>query len=495
MKARSLVLVFGGVIGTVPVLLTASPAAARFLLAALLVIIVALISVRRPDIACVLTLALLPLLALVRRWFVPMAGWSSYDPLLLVAPVIALLLLHRRFVLERRSIAKDLGSKMVLGLILLAVLESVNPESGNIKAGVVGLFFVAAPLIWFFVGREFADHKVVLTALTITVIVGTVVAGYGLWQTAVGLPSWDLAWLASSGYVALNVLGTTRPFASFSSSAEYAAYLGIAVTVAMVAVLYRRKLALLAVPLLAYALFLSSVRSIAVLSLVGLVLILGLRTGSLRLTVFALGMSAAIALGTSHFFGAELTAKAASSGNPLIAHQVGGILNPFDPDQSTLVGHEQIVLAGVVSGLQHPLGLGTAATNLAGMKLGALTADTEIDISNAFVGMGLLGGLLFLGLVVGAFWWVIHLAVAQRSAAAVAIAGILIVTLGHWLNGGYYAVAPLIWFLVGWANRAWIDVRLASKSVATTEDDRSANFWNESLYDSTTGDAARVSLA
>jgi hypothetical protein len=29
--------------------------------------------------------------------------------------------------------------------------------------------------------------------------------------------------------------------------------------------------------------------------------------------------------------------------------------------------------------------------------------------------------------------------------------GLLIADLGQWLNGGYYAVAPLLWFLIGWA--------------------------------------------
>ncbi len=27
------------------------------------------------------------------------------------------------------------------------------------------------------------------------------------------------------------------------------------------------------------------------------------------------------------------------------------------------------------------------------------------------------------------------------------------VMFGNWLNGGYYALAPLIWFLIGWASR------------------------------------------
>ena len=39
--------------------------------------------------------------------------------------------------------------------------------------------------------------------------------------------------------------------------------------------------------------------------------------------------------------------------------------------------------------------------------------------------------------------------------------GLLVITLGQWLNGGYYALAPLLWLLIGWANRAWLEQRAA----------------------------------
>jgi hypothetical protein len=37
-----------------------------------------------------------------------------------------------------------------------------------------------------------------------------------------------------------------------------------------------------------------------------------------------------------------------------------------------------------------------------------------------------------------------------------AIAGVLIVTFGQWLNGGQYAVAPLLWLLIGRVSRQWV---------------------------------------
>ncbi len=55
----------------------------------------------------------------------------------------------------------------------------------------------------------------------------------------------------------------------------------------------------------------------------------------------------------------------------------------------------------MVSSLSHPLGLGTAATSLAASHRSITdqlntTADsqgTEVDVSNAFVSLGLLGGV------------------------------------------------------------------------------------------------------
>jgi hypothetical protein len=34
-----------------------------------------------------------------------------------------------------------------------------------------------------------------------------------------------------------------------------------------------------------------------------------------------------------------------------------------------------------------------------------------------------------------------------------AVATLLVATVGQWLQGGHYAVAPLTWLLLGWASR------------------------------------------
>jgi hypothetical protein len=57
-------------------------------------------------------------------------------------------------------------------------------------------------------------------------------------------------------------------------------------------------------------------------------------------------------------------------------------------------------------------------------------------------------------------WRAAGLALQRRDALSLAALGILVITLGQWLNGGYYAVSALVWILLGW---------IAGKSRAAVE--------------------------
>ena len=76
-------------------------------------------------------------------------------------------------------------------------------------------------------------------------------------------------------------------------------------------------------------------------------------------------------------------------------------------------------------------------------------------MANAFVSLGVVGGLLLLGVIGLAFQRVAAAYRATRDPLLLAVAGLLIVSLGQWLNGGHYALAPLIWFLIGYAVAQW----------------------------------------
>ena len=112
-----------------------------------------------------------------------------------------------------------------------------------------------------------------------------------------------------------------------------------------------------------------------------------------------------------------------------------------------------LVIEGLEQGIRHPFGQGTAVTNIAADRfgIGSSTKGTEVDVSNAFVSLGLVGGLLFLALIIATFRHTVTSYLRRPDPVMLAVIVFLLVTAGQWLNGGYWALAPLTWFLVGWA--------------------------------------------
>ncbi len=118
-----------------------------------------------------------------------------------------------------------------------------------------------------------------------------------------------------------------------------------------------------------------------------------------------------------------------------------------------MIGHWDAVLRGFSDGIRNPAGHGTGSANIATTVNDSGSRDSEIDISNAFINLGLAGGLLYLAIIVLLFRAVFARYVRRRDVLSLAVAGLLVVMLGQWLNGGLYAIAPLFWFLAGWATR------------------------------------------
>lgn len=435
----------------------------RFIFAIAVGMLLVTMALTRPGLGVIASFLYLVFLAFLRRVFLPAAPWVSADPMLLVGPLVAAVLMVKAFVIDRRRWAPDLISKLVVAVLLITLAEVFNPAGGGIGAGIAGLMFMAVPLLWFFVGREFlADDLDRL--MTLIVVLGVVVGGYGLWQTQIGDPPWDVNWLNTPGastYSSLNVGGALRAFGTFSSFTEYALFEGIALVAAAALAMRGQLIALVPMPLLAVALFLASGRGPLVSAALGVVVMLGLRTRrpqtALLVTVVAIGG----AFAGLHFGGAALSGAASGSGG-LVSHQISGLTNPLDPNSSTLVVHVEEVVYGVESSISHPFGQGTAVTNgAAGLAKTSSTTQpgapaavghgsktTEVDLSNAFVALGIPGGILYLLLVV------LVLVLGTRTYfkgryELLPILGILVAGLGEWENGGFYAMAPLNWMLIG----------------------------------------------
>ena len=72
--------------------------------------------------------------------------------------------------------------------MVITLLQVANPRGSGLAAGVAALLFTAVPLAWYFVGRELATPRAMRIVFGGLVVVGCVVAVYGLNQTWNGLP-------------------------------------------------------------------------------------------------------------------------------------------------------------------------------------------------------------------------------------------------------------------------------------------------------------------
>ncbi|MGI8425562.1 MAG: sugar transferase [Actinomycetota bacterium] len=444
--------------------LIAAPRLGPAVLAGLLCLGALTVGFLRPSAALLATFTWLPMVGIVRRLPLFAVPATSVNPLLIVAPVAAGVLL---VVSLRRGTGRlNLFASAVLAMSIAIFFSAFNPLQGGLKVGFGGVFLSLTPLLWFWIGRGFV-YPDLLGRLSGLILAVAVLAGlYGLAQTLVGFPSFDQAWILDKGYAALNVGGTIRAFGGFSSSAEYATFLGIGLVVLAVSAKRMRPLTVAASGLvLLSALFLNSSRGIVGLAVLALVVVVLARRHVAAWKTVAFGAMALIALS----LGARMMSlvPVGDTGlGALIQHQVGGLADPFDETKSTLGIHTNMVSSGIAQVLDHPLGYGAGAVTIASQKFGGKNiGSTEVDFSNAAVALGVPGLVLFTFIAIAGALLAYEAARRKPNLATLAALGILTVTALQWLNGGQYAVAPLPWLFLGWLDRERL------KATAKSSDD------------------------
>jgi len=318
--------------------------------------------------------------------------------------------------------------------------------------GLSGALLIVVPMTAFFVGRTIVDDELLQRLFVIVACCGLIVAVYGLSQTFVGFPSWDAQWIDQHGYVALTVGGVSRAFSSFSAASEYASFLGIAVViyVAYARGLARVSLCILALGLLASALWFESGRGIIVLTVVAVVAVVAARSGLSLRSGLLLGGAVLLALPfvISRLIPSEFSGGA---GGTLAQHQVEGLADPFG-EGSTLPIHIESVVRGLGSAIESPIGIGVGAITISGLKYGDTAVLTEADPSNVAVAAGLPALLAYLAVLFIALPKLYDRACRSRDPLSVAALGIVVVTLLSWLNGGHYATAFWPWLILGWSD-------------------------------------------
>jgi hypothetical protein len=405
------------------------------------------------------TLGYLILLGDYRRYAGFFQGYPYSDPLLLVGPVAAFFLSALVFMDGRPGRTTTL-SALVAFLSLLMAAEIFNPEQGGISVGLAGALFYLIPMLWFWIGRAYGN-----SAVTQRVLLGLIVplavcaALLGTYQAFFGVLPFEAAWAQQVDFSALIVSEGVRPLGFFTSPAEYVRFLLIGSTIVLAFWLRGRSWLIVLLPLLLAALFLGSTRTAVVMFVATAVILWALQGRSsltwlpraVVATVIGAGVLGAALLGLrdAHF---------ASRIDALVSHNVEGLLDPTNTEKSTAVGHLALVSEALLKGVTSPAGQGLGATTLAAAKYGAGAYSAEVDVANTFYSLGVLGGLLYVAVIVAAFSSALSLWKERRAALQLAMLGVLLCTLSAWLIGGEYATVAVVWFVLGSVDRGTLDL-------------------------------------
>ena len=408
--------------------------------------------------ACLLTLGFLNVLGDVRRLVAAAFGAPPLDLLLLVGPVMALVL---GFPLLLRVRLKDSLSKAMLFLLVIMCLEIVNPQQGGLAVGLSGALFYIVPVLWFWIGRRYASSAVVERLLYRLILPLAIAAALlGLAQTFVGFLPYEQAWIdvAAKNYQALYVGNSVRAFGFSVSSAEYATLLEIGVIVTASAAIASKRIWALAIPLLLTVMVLSSSRSLILRMLLSLSVVWSLRTGRKpkprTLVYFAvllvIGLFA-INVIASRFASTNDNNRTNSAVQGLIAHQADGLAHPWDQRYSTAGLHRDMVLSGITQGFTDPIGRGLGSTTLAASKFSSdpNLGSSEIDISDMFTSLGIVGGLAYLCILFQVLKRLLTYVQTVHLSISLPVLAILTSSLGAWLIGGQYSTSCMIFFLIG----------------------------------------------
>jgi hypothetical protein len=398
----------------------------------------------------------LAVLGILRRVLDVISPNPHADPLLLVGPFAVAIL----FVAAAKRGAFSNRSRLASAVLALNVLTTVgafNPLQGSVATGLAGLLFVLVPTLAFWIGRGLCDDQTVASLLKLFAILSIPAAIYGLEQTFAGFPSWDAAWISThaTDYASITVQGVPRAFASFSAASEYVTFLAIGLIV-WVAFGLRPVLAPIAVGaigMLSVAIFYEGTRGVVIGSIIAFAMMAGARAGvRIKWSLAVVGVLILLL----PYAVAYLVRGGPAGGysSPLVARQVAGLQNPGDPTVSTLPTHIRLVTDGLHSARHEPVGRGTGAVTIAGIKFGGGYSGTEADPSNAAVAWGIPGLIVYVVIFFEGLRRAYRLASLRRGWLAPAALAIIVVTALQWLNGGQYAVAFLPWLLLGWIDRS-----------------------------------------
>jgi hypothetical protein len=413
--------------------------------------------------AILMTFVYLFLLGDIRRLIGYFIGFPKLDPLLLVGPILSAILAAP--ILFRLRLRGPL-SKAAFALMVIMVLEIFNPRQGGIIVGISGALFYLVPFLWFWIGQRYGTESVVDTLIyRIVIPVGFLAGLLGIFQTYIGFLPWEQAWLSGISTHSFNLgNGLFRSFGFSVNGVEYTDLLLISSVSAAAAFFAGRRPYSLFLLVLLPALFLASSRTSIVKLLFAIAAAWAISNKGGRGWAVRLPFALAGGIGLLAFLLSQAGGGASSSTNAHASaadistqHQVEGLSHPLDNKKSTANLHLGMFMTGITEGIHYPIGYGLGATTLGAGKFGgdpSASGSSEVDISDAYITMGLVGG----GLYSFTIFLVIRRALTYGRTAprhlGLPLLGMLASLGGAWIALGQYAIAPLAWFLIGVLSRS-----------------------------------------
>jgi hypothetical protein len=183
---------------------------------------------------------------------------------------------------------------------------------------------------------------------------------------------------------------------------------------------------------------------------------------ALRLVIGLVAGVGMLAFSLSHISSESGKAGQASAASSSAQHQIQGLEHPLDSRYSTAGLHSQMFMGGILKGFKYPIGNGLGATTMSAVKLGgdqSASGSSEIDISDAFTSLGVIGGTIFLCIIPMVLIRLIRFARTAPKSLGLPTIAILAALIGAWIALGQYAISPLVWFLIGVLSRYGSAVR------------------------------------
>jgi len=428
-----------------------SPTSIRALLGYCLIFLTVAIGIRKPQATILLLMIYLPLLGLIRRILIPMAGWGAFDPLVLVGPVSALLLgtywFHHRFVMREEFQDDTPLFRSVRWLLVIDLLEVANPKQGSLMVGIGGIMFYVVPLFWFVAGRTFLNEKHMKAIIHTTFVMALVAAAYGIKQTFFGFYPFEQQWIDIVHITALHVGNQYRAISTLDNPQEYAEFLALAIVIAWIYILQggmvMKSIGAIGAAVIGYALFMESARGPLILGAVAIAVVTVLSVKSLRAKI-TMGIIVGFIL-TGLII---LISHTQPSNNALVSHQIEGITG----QNSSFLGHLATMFSGIGRGIKSVIGYGLGSTTTAASKFSSSNSGTEADFSNMFVSGGLVGGVMYVIVMVRMFIVAFRQS-RTRSLVGLFAVGVLLATFEQWINGELYAVVAVLWTTIGYVDK------------------------------------------